>query len=36
MNELIADELSKLAQLRDQGVLTNDEFNARKTLLLSR
>jgi len=36
MNELIADELSKLAQLRDQGVLTNDEFNARKALLLSR
>jgi hypothetical protein len=36
MNELIADELSKLARLRDEGVLTEDEFAARKTLLLSR
>ncbi len=30
----IADELSKLAQLRDQGVLTDDEFAAQKAKLL--
>jgi Short C-terminal domain len=36
MNELIADELAKLAQLRDQKVLTEEEFNARKALLLAR
>lgn len=36
MNELIADELSKLAQLRDQNVLTSAEFDERKALLLAR
>lgn len=30
----IADELAKLAQLRDSGVLSEDEFNAQKTKLL--
>lgn len=30
----IADELSKLGRLRDQGLLTEDEFNAQKTKLL--
>jgi hypothetical protein len=30
----IADELSKLATLRDQGVLTDAEFQAQKALLL--
>jgi hypothetical protein len=29
-----ADELSKLAQLRDQGVLTAEEFDAQKSKLL--
>jgi hypothetical protein len=29
-----ADEISKLAALRDQGVLTNEEFNAQKAALL--
>lgn len=31
----IADELSKLAGLRDQGVLTDDEFAAQKARLLA-
>ncbi len=31
----IADELGKLAQLRDAGVLTPDEFDARKAKLLA-
>ena len=30
-----ADELAKLAQLRDQGVLTDQEFAAQKARLLS-
>jgi hypothetical protein len=29
-----ADELAKLAKLRDQGVLTSEEFNAQKAALL--
>lgn len=33
---LIADELRKLAALRDDGVLTGDEFQSRKELLLAR
>jgi hypothetical protein len=33
---LIADELRKLAALRDDGILNDSEFNARKQLLLSR
>jgi uncharacterized membrane protein YdbT with pleckstrin-like domain len=32
----VADEIGKLAQLRDQGVLTDAEFQARKTELLGR
>ena len=31
----IADELSKLAELRDKGVITDSEFNAQKAKLLS-
>jgi hypothetical protein len=31
----IADELGKLAQLRDQGVLSEDEFDAAKRRLLN-
>lgn len=31
----MADELSKLAELRDKGVLTESEFEARKKALLS-
>lgn len=30
----VADQLRKLAQLRDDGILTDDEFQARKTQLL--
>jgi hypothetical protein len=30
----VADEISKLAALRDQGVLTAEEFNAQKAALL--
>lgn len=33
---LIADELRKLATLRDEGILTADEFASRKQLLLVR
>ena len=33
-NASIADELSKLAQLRDAGVLSTDEFEAQKAKLL--
>lgn len=33
---MIADELQKLAGLRDAGVLTDDEFAERKQLLLNR
>ena len=33
---LIADELRKLAALRDEGILTESEFAARKQLLLDR
>jgi Short C-terminal domain len=33
---LIADELRKLAGLRDDGILTHEEFQSRKSLLLSR
>jgi hypothetical protein len=33
---LIADELRKLASLRDEGILSEAEFVARKELLLSR
>lgn len=31
---MVADELGKLAKLRDAGVLTNEEFDAQKSLLL--
>jgi hypothetical protein len=31
---LIADELRKLAQLRDQGVLSPEEFESQKAKLL--
>ena len=31
----VADELAKFAALRDQGVLTDDEFNAKKAQLLA-
>lgn len=33
---LIADELRKLATLRDEGILTDEEFAGRKQLLLAR
>lgn len=33
---LIADELKKLADLRDAGILTPEEFSARKIVLLAR
>ena len=33
-SNLIADELAKLAKLRDSGVLTDDEFASQKAKLL--
>jgi hypothetical protein len=33
---LIADELRNLAELRNEGILTEDEFGVRKALLLAR
>jgi len=33
-NGNIADELAKLADLRDKGILTNEEFNHKKNQLL--
>ncbi len=33
-SQLVADELEKLANLRDKGVLSEEEFQARKSLLL--
>jgi hypothetical protein len=33
---LIADELRKLAELRNEGILTEEEFAARKAVLLAR
>ena len=33
---MVADELRKLAALRDEGILTVDEFASRKQLLLAR
>jgi hypothetical protein len=35
-NALIADELRKLADLRSEGILTDDEFAAQKASLLGR
>ncbi len=32
----IADELRKLAALRDEGIITDEEFQAQKTKLLNR
>lgn len=32
----VAEELKKLAELRDQGIITPEEFNAQKTKLLAR
>ena len=34
--EFVADQIKKLAELRDAGLLTNDEFNAKKAELLAR
>ena len=31
----VADELAKLAQLKDAGILTEEEFNAQKARLLN-
>jgi hypothetical protein len=33
---MIADELRKLAELRDEGILSNQEFEAQKAKLLTR
>lgn len=32
----VADEIRKLAELRDEGILTDAEFQAKKTELLAR
>jgi hypothetical protein len=34
--EFITDQIKKLAELRDDGLLTEDEFNTKKTELLAR
>ena len=34
-NISVADEIKKLANLRDEGILTQEEFEKQKTLLLS-
>lgn len=36
MQGLIAEELSGLAKLRDEGILSNEEFDERKAMLLAK
>lgn len=36
LTDMIIDQIRKLAELHDQGILTADEFTAKKTELLSR
>ena len=35
-NSSVAEELSKLADLKDKGILTDEEFNAQKSKLLNK
>jgi len=36
LTDMIIDEIRKLAQLHEEGILTDEEFSAKKTELLSR
>ena len=36
LTELITHQIRKLAELREEGILTDEEFTAKKTELLSR
>jgi hypothetical protein len=36
LTEIVIDQIRKLAALRDEGILTEEEFSAKKTELLSR
>ena len=36
MTDMVIDQIRKLADLHEQGILTDEEFSAKKTELLSR
>jgi hypothetical protein len=36
LTDVIVDQIRKLAQLREEGILTDEEFTAKKTELLAR
>ena len=36
LTDMIIDQIRKLAELHEQGILTDDEFTGKKTELLSR
>ncbi len=36
LTDMIVDQIRKLAELHEQGILTDEEFTAKKTELLSR
>ena len=36
LTNMILDQIRKLSELRDEGILTDDEFTAKKQELLSR
>lgn len=36
LTEMVVDQIKKLAELHEKGILTDEEFSAKKTELLSR
>lgn len=36
LTDMVIDQIRKLAELHEQGILTDEEFTAKKTELLSR
>ena len=36
LTDIIVDQIRKLAELHEEGILTDEEFSAKKTELLSR
>ena len=36
LTDIVIDQIRKLAELREQGIVTDDEFTAKKKELLSR
>ncbi len=36
LTDMIIDQIQKLAELHEQGIVTDEEFTAKKTELLSR